>query len=214
MPRVPSAPIIAIAMVITTIAYLFVDHPLARATIAVRSIGEAELRLLTRLGNSAWYFIGLAAIALTCEVLIRRNERCLSSIRLWRDRAIFSIAAILLVGLATNVLKVCIARSRPRLLIESGIDSFAWFKIDLSARWASFPSGHAATTFAVATLVCAFFPRLGPVAFAIAVLVAATRALLGEHYASDVVVGAALGWVATRALLAAGERRLPQLRRS
>ena len=58
---------------------------------------------------------------------------------------------------------------------------------------ASFPSGHAASSFAAATAVATFYPRSAPLVFALATGVALSRVHLGHHFPSDVTVGALLG---------------------
>jgi undecaprenyl-diphosphatase len=57
----------------------------------------------------------------------------------------------------------------------------------------SFPSGHAATSFAIATVLALAFPPLVPLFLAMATAIAVSRVALGLHYVSDVVAGAALG---------------------
>jgi undecaprenyl-diphosphatase len=57
----------------------------------------------------------------------------------------------------------------------------------------SFPSGHAAGAFALATLTALFWPRRRWLPFSGAVLVAYSRVYLGQHYPSDVLAGAILG---------------------
>lgn len=59
----------------------------------------------------------------------------------------------------------------------------------------SFPSGHSLNAFAVGTVVALAFPALAPLAFLLAVSVAASRVFLGLHFLTDVVVGATLGVV-------------------
>jgi undecaprenyl-diphosphatase len=71
----------------------------------------------------------------------------------------------------------------------------------------SFPSGHAATAFAAATVVAAFHPRLRVPIYALAALVALSRVYLGVHYWLDIVAGAALG-VIVGLLIAWAARRL------
>lgn len=57
----------------------------------------------------------------------------------------------------------------------------------------SFPSGHTLNAFAMGSVIALSFPLLGPAVLAIATSVAASRVVLGLHFLSDVLVGAALG---------------------
>lgn len=58
----------------------------------------------------------------------------------------------------------------------------------------SFPSGHASTTFAVATVLEVLYgPKAGLPAYVVAGLISFTRIDSNAHFASDVLFGAALG---------------------
>ena len=70
----------------------------------------------------------------------------------------------------------------------------------------SFPSGHAATSFACATVLSALVPGGAPAFVALAAAIAYSRLYLGVHWPGDVVAGAALG-VATALLLLEATRR-------
>jgi len=62
----------------------------------------------------------------------------------------------------------------------------------------SFPSGHTITAFAVAVSLCHFYPELMFGLYFCALSVAASRILLGMHFLSDVVAGAAIGTLLAR----------------
>ncbi|OGZ96217.1 MAG: hypothetical protein A2847_03095 [Candidatus Sungbacteria bacterium RIFCSPHIGHO2_01_FULL_50_25] len=65
----------------------------------------------------------------------------------------------------------------------------------------SFPSGHAAFSFALAAVVTFHYPRVGMLFFASAILISFTRIAAGVHWPSDILGGAAIGIVSGFAVL-------------
>jgi undecaprenyl-diphosphatase len=94
------------------------------------------------------------------------------------------------------LIKLYIARSRPASKDEA-----------LSLRppldWYSCPSGHTMTATAAFLPLGFAFPALGVCLLPLWIMLGWTRIILGHHYPSDLVVGAALGtvWVAISALI-------------
>jgi len=66
----------------------------------------------------------------------------------------------------------------------------------------SFPSGHTLHAAAFTTVALAYYPALAPLLVPFAALVAVSRVVLGLHYPSDVLAGAALGTAIAAASLA------------
>jgi len=66
----------------------------------------------------------------------------------------------------------------------------------------SFPSGHTLHAVAFSVVAIAFYPMLAWLLVPFAVLVAISRVVLGLHYPSDVLAGAALGALIAEGILA------------
>jgi undecaprenyl-diphosphatase len=74
----------------------------------------------------------------------------------------------------------------------------------------SFPSGHTSTSVACALVLSSFAPRLRPLLYVLAALIAFSRLYNGDHFPLDVLGGAVVG-AATALLLLGGFR--PRSRR-
>ncbi|MDG3087080.1 phosphatase PAP2 family protein [Vibrio hannami] len=85
------------------------------------------------------------------------------------------------------VTKNSFRRRRPEEL-SAKLNSF----ITPSDRY-SLPSGHTAAAFVMATLIGHFYPEVYSGVVIWATLIGAARILLGVHFLTDVVIGAALG---------------------
>ena len=59
----------------------------------------------------------------------------------------------------------------------------------------AFPSGHAAASFAVATVLARYFPEWRGLWYGVAVFVGVARVVKGSHFPTDVLGGAVLGFL-------------------
>lgn len=89
------------------------------------------------------------------------------------------------------VLKNSIKRRRP----DDVIAEFVAFLIP-SDKF-SFPSGHTAAAFVMATLVSFYYPTFSLLAYSLASVIGFSRVLLGVHFPSDLLAGALLGTSST-----------------
>ncbi len=110
---------------------------------------------------------------------------------LWKDAGWQSLIAHGLAALCANILKHAVGRPRPKFMHAGNME----LSPVGGSGWDSFPSGHAAAAFAVATVLAAKFPRAKWPIFAVAVAIAASRIIRGSHYLTDVAGGAALGCI-------------------
>ena len=127
--------------------------------------------------------------------------------RATRGATLGLLGAVVATSGTVSALKALVGRVRP-------CDALGWCTPILVASpgGGSFPSGHAAGSFAFAAFVTMRSPRWAPLALAYAALVAWSRCVLGVHYPSDVVGGAFLG-AAIGAAVAVALRRPARWRR-
>jgi undecaprenyl-diphosphatase len=128
-------------------------------------------------------------------------------VALRRPGLAFAVAAVVvLADVAASGLKLATDRRRPEQTLD-GIDVLV-----TTPSTASFPSGHAATSFAAAVVLTVALPALAPAFLVLAALVAFSRLYVGVHFPLDALAGAALGAAVAIALLllARTRRRSPQ----
>lgn len=132
------------------------------------------MRLTSRLGDGFFWYGLMLALVLT-----------------YRAAAIETVLRMIVTGLVCvalyKFLKVRISRPRPFevhsdvVCVGRPLDKF------------SFPSGHTMHAVAFSIVALAYFPALWFALVPFACLIALSRVVLGLHYPSDVVAGAALG---------------------
>ena len=128
----------------------------------------------TRAGDGwLWYLTGLLVL------LFGGDERFTAA-------AAAGAAALTGIGVFISVKRIS-GRKRP-----CEIEPHVWAHL-LPPDQFSFPSGHTITAFAVAIGLSSFYPALLGILLFLALVIAASRILLGMHFLSDVVAGAAIG---------------------
>lgn len=190
-------------------ALLTIDRPLAMWFEAEFRAGRAWYRpffdALDTLGDSAWTLWPTGAALLLMGLL----RWCGQARGVWMRPVAGSVGYVFLTvalsGLTVNILKGIFARARPRVLFADGGSGFEWFWFD--SDYASFPSGHTTTAFALAGCLMLLFPRWGWLALPVAGLVGAARVVMGSHYPADVLMGAGVGLAFAVAMRAVFVRR-------
>jgi membrane-associated phospholipid phosphatase len=162
-----------------------VDRPLANyCKLHASGIHDAVATVST-LGEAAWYLVPSLLVFLIARFIVCRPAIA--------AQALFVFLGVALAGLASDVLKVAVGRSRPWVLFREG--AYDFWPLQLSADYQSFPSGHATCAAAAALTLAVVAPRYRLQLLFAALVIALTRVLMVAHYLSDVVAGAALAWL-------------------
>lgn len=186
-PRASRLTALALSCVVLALVFwgvLQLDLPLARF---LRSVHLPWLELAGDVGSRLGSGAVLAGIsgALLAIGLVSKQAR-------FRRAGLESLIAHAAVALTAQALKHLIGRPRPRMTHGGGFQFGPSWETGLD----SFPSGHAAASFAVAAVLARRFPRAGWLLYGAASLVALSRVARGSHFPTDVLAGVGLGLVA------------------
>ena len=191
-PRRIALPALALLAVLV-FSMLVLDRPVARFFHGTNEHLRAAFQFITQFGLGKGYWIVTAVLFLAMRGLawIARDPRLKAALLFNAYRALFVFVAVASAGIIADLLKVIFGRARPKLLFVDGSYGFTWGATQAD-HW-SFPSGHATTIAAVATALYLLWPRGLPLYLVAAALVVASRFIIGAHYLSDALAGAALG---------------------
>jgi membrane-associated phospholipid phosphatase len=156
--------------------------------------GLWPVRIMTDFGEAALVLSGLAAMLVAVALISPRLRGTSKSLLLsFGVRLQFLFFAVLVPVLAGEVIKWIAGRGRP--FVGGKANAFNFVHFAGTEAYASFPSAHAITAFALAFAVGAVWPRARAAMMVYAVLIAGSRLVLLAHHPSDVVAGALIGVV-------------------
>ncbi len=191
---IPKMQLLITLLCVTAIifSYLFFDQ-----TVAVWShthiIGEDHelFTTITEFGDALYYLVGFSITSLFLRYVWKKYH--------WANIAFFLFSTVAASGVSADIIKWIAGRYRPSQLFEHGLYGFDFLHIDRALT--SFPSGHTATAFALATAITYLWPKASPTVWLFAILIGISRIMICAHYPSDVIAGAFVGTVTTLALI-------------
>ncbi|MGD9501875.1 MAG: phosphatase PAP2 family protein [Methyloceanibacter sp.] len=186
---------VVLALSLIFLSMLLIDPFMLERAKALPEGVRAFFRSITDIGKSNWMLIPTGAAIALALVLRQRYGG-------WRNAAAYGLIASTVgfvfvsiggAGLIANLAKNILGRARPKLFDTAGPLDFNFFAFDPD--YAALPSGHATNIFAFATVIGMLWPRGRVMLYTLAAWIAASRVLIGQHYVTDVVLGAILGTV-------------------
>ena len=161
--------------------------------------GLWPIRILTDFGKDEYVLSVLGGVlvmlALVAAGLHGTSRALLLGLGTRLQFVFLSVATSVFVA---EILKYLIGRGRP--FVGGKANPFNFVPFEGTGAYASLPSGHAVTAFALAFAVSALWPRLRVVMFTYAIVILLTRLVLLAHHPSDVAAGALVGTVGAMAV--------------
>ena len=133
-------------------------------------------RLVSRLGDGVFWYTLMAAILLTQQ-----------------QSGLLPVLHMAIVGLSGTLLYKWLKRKthRPR---PAQVHQDVWVT-GKPLDYFSFPSGHTLHAVVFSVVALFYYPQLAAILIPFAMMVAMSRVVLGLHYPSDVLAGAAIGYL-------------------
>jgi membrane-associated phospholipid phosphatase len=174
---------------------IVIDGPVTRAVLGLPRWAIWPFDQITDFGKSGWFLWPLGLLFLALAALptpaTRVSQAVLAAVMV---RIGFLFAAIALPGLFDAIIKRMIGRARPTVSLPH-VDPLLFAPFIWRADYASLPSGHATTAFAVLATFGSLWPRARTMLLLYAVAIALSRIFVLGHYPSDVIAGAVVGTV-------------------
>lgn len=192
--------VISVALVFSVVAVYFFDQNLATlfADATIKNTWYQPARKLTDLGLFELYFafaIGTWAYAKWIGPRRQAKTKQHISYDFMRRWGVNFINALLISGILTHIIKFIAGRQRPHK--SPTLDPFVFEPFNIHWHWQSFASGHTQVLFTVATMMFIAAPKWKWLWFILAAFIGFTRVMVTDHFLSDVIFGACVGYIGT-----------------
>lgn len=190
--------VIISSFVLAVLAMYFFDQSLSGyfAVPEVTARYRATARILTDIGLSEYYFV-LAlltwAVAKWIAPRISALRKYPEKIEFFRRWGLNFFVALLLSGVITHLIKFSVGRQRPHKTPD--FDPYVFTPFTTHWHWHSFSSGHSQVIFTAATMMSIAFPKMRWFWIPFAALICLTRVVVHDHFLSDIIFGACVGYV-------------------
>ena len=181
----------AVALTLDQSISLWFDEPQRNAwrmfCVEITDVGKAE----------QWFALALL-VYIICRFLIHFRPKFVNfgkiqNIRHW---AAHFFLALIVSGLSVHVVKFLFGRQRPHISLTR--DAFTFHPFTFDWNYQSLASGHTQTLFCVATMFATLWPKSAKWFWFLAAVFSFTRVMAIQHFTSDIIVGAMIGYYGTK----------------
>ncbi|MNJ91251.1 PAP2 superfamily protein [compost metagenome] len=162
---------------------------------ADQQVLRGYFREITDLGLSEYYFI----VAILAWILAKWIAPYLHIMKNYHKERDFTrrwglnfLSALIVCGIFIHLTKFFVGRQRPHK--SEILDPFVFDPITTHWHWHSFASGHSQVMFTAATMFSVAFPKARWFFFAFAALICFSRIAVLDHFLSDTIMGASIGY--------------------
>lgn len=186
------------ALIISMIFVVFIDQSISQffGRPEIKNIWWLPAREITDIGLSENYFLISILVWIFSKWIAPRIDalkKFPEKIDYFRRWGLNFLMSLIISGLLTHVIKALIGRQRPHKTPDFNAHVFEPFTAHW--HWHSFSSGHSQVMFTAATFFTLALPRFKWLWFFIAVLLCSTRVVVLDHFVSDTIFGACIGYV-------------------
>lgn len=182
-----------------TVALSFADEPIQQSALKLRERNTGINSVSKYVTNFGGLYEGYTLAALGAYGFIFKNQKL-------KTTTLLATQAYITGGALGTVLKFVSGRTRPSFY-EPGVEAeprflgpFSKTSKDANGKkvYSSFPSGHTTVAFAAATVFASEYkdrPLVPVIAYTAATLIGISRITENKHWTTDVLVGAAVGYL-------------------
>ena len=184
-------------------AVAFADEPLQRSALRLRNRSHAVRTVSRYVTNFGGLYEGYTLAALGAYGYLFKSEKT-------KTTTLLATQAYITAGAIESVLKLLSGRQRPSYYDPNSVEAEPVFHgpfykpgdlVNGNKLNSSFPSGHTTVAFAAATVYAMEYrdrPLVPIISYSAATLIGLSRITENKHWATDVLVGAALGYLCGR----------------
>jgi membrane-associated phospholipid phosphatase len=181
-------------------ALAFADEPIQENALELSNTNPGIYKLGNNISKFGGVYEGYTLAGVAAYGLIFKKRKMVTT-------TILATQAYITGGALESVLKYLTGRTRPSYYRPGEeaepvfLGPFSRSGVDANGRtsYSSFPSGHTTVAFAAATVFASEYKNLKIIpiiSYSVASLIGISRIIVNQHWATDVVAGAAIGYLA------------------